>query len=81
MCEFDGMVKYQRFVRPGESPSDTVVREKRREDLVRDQRLGVSRVIWYDVNGDRRPTTAHGLWRGLERSAKLYLHNRTIIPL
>ncbi|WGX99327.1 type IV toxin-antitoxin system AbiEi family antitoxin domain-containing protein [Nocardioides sp. L-11A] len=32
--EFDGRVKYERFLRPGESPADAVVREKLREDRV-----------------------------------------------
>jgi hypothetical protein len=34
--EFDGRVKYQRFVRPGETPADVVVREKLREDRMRE---------------------------------------------
>lgn len=34
--EFDGRVKYGRFARPGESPADVVVREKIREDRIRE---------------------------------------------
>lgn len=34
--EFDGRVKYQALLRPGESISDVVIREKRREDLLRE---------------------------------------------
>lgn len=30
--EFDGMVKYQKYVRTGETPFDVVRREKARED-------------------------------------------------
>jgi hypothetical protein len=33
--EFDGKVKYQALLRPGESASDVVVREKKREDDIR----------------------------------------------
>ncbi len=33
--EFDGAVKYEKYLRPGESASEAVVREKRREDEVR----------------------------------------------
>ena len=32
--EFDGKVKYERFLRKGESASDAVVREKRREEMI-----------------------------------------------
>jgi hypothetical protein len=35
-AEFDGRVKYEALVRPGESATDAVVREKRREDLIRE---------------------------------------------
>jgi hypothetical protein len=33
--EFDGKVKYQGGLRPGEDPGDVVFREKKREDLIR----------------------------------------------
>lgn len=48
--EFDGLVKYEQYLRPGERASDAVVREKRREDLVR--RLTgwrCIRVTWADL--------------------------------
>lgn len=32
--EFDGKIKYERFLREGESASDAVVREKRREEMI-----------------------------------------------
>jgi hypothetical protein len=44
--EFDGKVKYQRLLRPGESPSDSVVREKRREDRMRASLRGMTRFTW-----------------------------------
>lgn len=53
--EFDGRVKYGRYLRPGETPGDAVFREKQREDLVR--RLtgwGMLRLTWsmlYDRPG------------------------------
>lgn len=34
--EFDGAIKYGRLLKPGESASDVVIAEKRREDLVRE---------------------------------------------
>lgn len=48
--EFDGRVKYERFLRPGETPGDAVFREKRREDLLCEQ-LGwrMVRIIWADL--------------------------------
>lgn len=35
ILEFDGKIKYQQHLRPGESPSDAVFREKQREDAIR----------------------------------------------
>ncbi|HET7734927.1 MAG TPA: type IV toxin-antitoxin system AbiEi family antitoxin domain-containing protein [Nocardioidaceae bacterium] len=34
--EFDGRVKYGRLLKPGEEPGDAVIKEKEREDLVRE---------------------------------------------
>lgn len=34
-AEFDGRIKYQELLRAGESPTDVVLREKKREDLIR----------------------------------------------
>lgn len=56
--EFDGKVKYGRYLRPGETPGDAVFREKKREDLLR--RLtgwGMFRMTWsmlYDRPGTVR---------------------------
>lgn len=33
--EFDGRVKYGKLLRPGEDPTDVVIREKQREDRLR----------------------------------------------
>jgi hypothetical protein len=54
--EFDGQVKYGRFLRTGETPGEVVWREKRREDHLRE--LGyerhlmrsVCRVIWAELS-------------------------------
>lgn len=51
--EADGLVKYLKHLRPGETPADAVVREKQREDRIRKRGLLVGR--W--INGDlERPT-------------------------
>lgn len=81
VAEFDGTVKYVRYLRPGETASDAVIREKRREDLVRAEQLGMSRLIWLDLEGRRRLRTAQALWSGLDQSARLYTRNRTVIDL
>lgn len=79
VCEFDGKVKYMRLFRPDVPPEQIVFEEKRREDLVRDEAFGVSRLISDDLRGPNRVRTAATLVRSLERSAKLYTKNRTII--
>lgn len=53
--EFDGKVKYQALLKEGEDPGDVVVREKRREDLVR--RLTgwkCLRLVWADLEKPER---------------------------
>ncbi|HEY9312010.1 MAG TPA: hypothetical protein VIQ49_06905 [Williamsia sp.] len=47
--EFDGRVKYEKYRRPGESVSDAVIREKRREDRLREEGLLVIRWVWDDL--------------------------------
>jgi hypothetical protein len=48
--EFDGLAKYERFLRPGETVHDAVVREKRREDLLREITGWLMvRLIWADL--------------------------------
>lgn len=44
--EFDGLGKYERSRRPGESVADVVIREKKREDALRAIGLIVIRVWW-----------------------------------
>ena len=48
--EFDGRVKYGRFLKPGEEAGDAVFREKRREDeLRRVTGWGMVRLTWADL--------------------------------
>lgn len=48
IVEFDGEVKYRQLLRPGESVSDAVLREKYRQDRIEDAGLVVVRVSWRD---------------------------------
>jgi hypothetical protein len=77
--EFDGKVKYEKLLRPGESPSDCVVREKRREDQMRAEDHGMSRFVWSMVMPDTARRSMAELRRGLDQSRRLYSRNRTII--
>ena len=55
--EFDGRVKYGRLLKPGESASDVVFQEKRREDRMREiTSYGMFRFVWHDV--DQEPARA-----------------------
>jgi Transcriptional regulator, AbiEi antitoxin len=57
--EFDGKVKYLRFLREGETPGDAVFREKKREDTVRGiTGYGCGRMVWNDL-GHPRQTAAY----------------------
>lgn len=48
--EFDGMVKYGRLLKPHEDPADAVVREKRREDELRELTgWRMIRFVWADL--------------------------------
>ncbi|QYN32284.1 hypothetical protein K1T35_27175 [Pseudonocardia sp. DSM 110487] len=53
--EFDGLVKYGRTLRPGQDIAEVLVAEKIREDVLRDEDLGVVRWIWEDLT-DFAPT-------------------------
>lgn len=48
--EFDGLGKYQRGRRPGESAGDVVVREKQREDAIRQTGAVVVRWVWHELD-------------------------------
>ena len=51
IVEFDGLVKYHRYRRPGESIEEAVIREKRREDDLREATgWTVVRLVWADLS-------------------------------
>jgi hypothetical protein len=77
--EFDGKIKYQKLLRLGETPSDCVFREKRREDAMRADRRGMSRFVWIDVMPRNARRTMTQLRAALDQSRRLYVRGRTII--
>jgi hypothetical protein len=48
--EFDGRVKYGRYLKPGQSAGDAVFAEKVREDRIRSTGLYVVRWVWADLD-------------------------------
>jgi hypothetical protein len=77
--EFDGKIKYQKLPRAGESPSDCVFREKRREDAMRADSRGMSRFVWSDVMPRNARRTMTQLRAALDQSRRLYVRGRTVI--
>jgi hypothetical protein len=71
--EFDGMIKYQRLLRPGETTSDCVIREKKREDAMRADLRGMSRFIWAEVMPQRARRAMADLAQALDQSYRLYV--------
>lgn len=71
--EFDGKAKYEKFLRPGELPSDCVVREKRREDKMRADARGMTRFTWAEVMPPTVRRTMIELQRALDQSRRLYV--------
>ena len=47
--EFDGRVKYGKYLAPGESEGDAVFVEKIREDRIRDEGWRVVRWVWAEL--------------------------------
>lgn len=65
--EFDGKVKYGRYLKKGEQPGDAVFREKKREDLLREVTTWqMIRFIWADLY--RQAATADRVRRMMRRS-------------
>lgn len=64
--EFDGRVKYGRFLRPGQTAADAVYEEKIREDAIRDMGWQVARWTWLDL--DRPRILAERLGRAFARA-------------
>ncbi|MFC7620831.1 type IV toxin-antitoxin system AbiEi family antitoxin domain-containing protein [Microlunatus sp. GCM10028923] len=73
VAEFDGKIKYQRYLKPGESPGDAVFREKRREDAIRRTGRGVSRLVWSDLLKPQVRSTMMMIREDLEHSHRLYV--------
>jgi hypothetical protein len=77
--EFDGKIKYGRLLRSGESPGDGVFREKRREDRVRAQLLGMSRWVFADLSTTQVKDFITRLNAERARSRALYGRSRAIL--
>ncbi|WP_139209985.1 type IV toxin-antitoxin system AbiEi family antitoxin domain-containing protein [Microlunatus flavus] len=72
--EFDGRIKYERLLKPGQSASAVVVGEKGREDDMRATGKGMSRFVWSEVQpGAAAPRMAR-LALELEQSHRLWVH-------
>jgi hypothetical protein len=77
--EFDGKIKYQKLLRPGETASECVFREKKREDAMRADLRGMTRFSWSDVMPQSARRAMEDLARSLDRSYRLYVRGRTVI--
>ena len=67
IVEFDGRIKYTDLLRPGETAADAVIREKEREDSIREATgWTVIRLTWDDLNHPRR--TAERIRRAMMRT-------------
>jgi len=66
--EFDGKVKYEKLLRPGETMRDVVWREKKREDALRDLGWQVVRWLWADLY--RPGVVAERLQRAFARASR-----------
>lgn len=68
--EFDGMIKYGRLLKPGETPGEAVEREKKREDRLREETGWLMvRLIWAEIF--RSGPTGAKIRRQLERGKTL----------
>lgn len=63
--EADGKVKYDRLLRPGETPFDVVIREKQRD--IRLQELDWNVARWFDENLDRPDALCRRLTNLMQR--------------
>jgi hypothetical protein len=68
--EFDGRIKFDGTFRP--DGFESVFTEKRREDLVRAELWGMSRLIWAHLPANVAAATARRIKADLERSRSLY---------
>ena len=77
--EFDGLVKYGRLNPYATDVGRVLAKEKRREDAVRAESLGMSRWGWADLGGAKGAATAWRINEGRAQSRRLYSRNRTTI--
>lgn len=77
--EFDGKVKYGKYLKPGQSASDAVYLEKVREDRIRGTGLVVVRWIWDDLW--RPQTLRRRICEAFERGRKEILLNPALADL
>jgi hypothetical protein len=66
--EFDGLVKYGRLLKPGQTVADVVYAEKLREDALRDE--GWQMVRWGSADLRREQVVAVRLQRAFRRSGR-----------
>lgn len=79
--EFDGKIKYGKLNPDPQNPGAVLFDEKKREDIVRGQRFGMSRWTWGDMDRSRRAATGQRIRTDIERSERLYARNAVHIPL
>lgn len=79
--EFDGKLKYDMRSEWVEDPKFEVVKEKYREDAVRDELFGFSRWGWQHLDPPYLEPWLKGLLAKLDRSEHLYGRNAVHIPL
>ncbi|EFQ82108.1 hypothetical protein HMPREF0063_12816 [Aeromicrobium marinum DSM 15272] len=70
LAEFDGRIKYDGTFTP--EGFESVFDEKRREDSIRAQEWGMSRIVWADLEPARAPHTAARILADLDRSRSRY---------
>lgn len=78
VAEFDGRVKYDGTFGDG---TQALIDEKSREDEVRGQNLGMSRVVWRQLDPPNAARTAQRVLMDMERSRRLYGGNRVTIAI
>lgn len=71
--EFDGKIKYERLRRLGESATDVVVRERRRESRMMSTSCGMTRFTWSEVQPDVARRRMAQLTHELEESRRLFV--------
>jgi hypothetical protein len=69
LLEFDGREKYRKYRRPGESVEDALLREKSREDLLRELTgFRMIRIVWQDL--ERPEATGRRIREQLARGVR-----------